>query len=238
MKKYNVLNVPIWDISENEFLNFIKYAINSKMNTQQIATVNPEFICESEKNQEFKKLLNSTALNVADATGIIWAIKFLYKQKIQKIPGSDISWKIFKFAEQNQYKIFLLGGMPNVAKKAAKKIIEKYPQIKIVGTSNKNPNDPETINIINKSRAEILFVAYGTPKQEFFISQNLNKLNARIAIGVGGTFDFIAGIRKRAPKWVRKIGLEWLYRLFQEPKRIKRIYNAVIKFPYLVIKSK
>ena len=126
--------------------------------------------------------------------------------------------------------------------KSAKEILsKKHPGLKIVGTHAGSPKIKEEQSIrekIDDSKADFLFVAYGAPKQEIWISRNLKKLETvKVAVGVGGAFDFVAGKRKRAPKWMQKIGLEWLYRLLQQPTRIKRIYNATIKFSIKVLKK-
>jgi len=114
------------------------------------------------------------------------------------------------------------------------------PHLKVVGISMGEPkySREEVLESIKKSKADILLVAYGSPKQEKFIYNSLDKLGVKVAMGVGGTFDFIAGVQKRAPKWMQKLSLEWLYRLIREPKRFGRIWTAVVKFPIAVIWSK
>ncbi len=143
--------------------------------------------------------------------------------------------------QKTDKKIFLLGAAPGIAEETKKKLEEKFPEIQISGTHAGSPHPTESAEIvskINKSGAEILFVAYGAPAQEKWIYNNLKKLNTvKIATGIGGAFDFIAGKKQRAPQWMQNLGLEWLYRLKQEPKRIKRIINATIKFPLTVFKK-
>ncbi|MDP2642648.1 MAG: WecB/TagA/CpsF family glycosyltransferase [Candidatus Peregrinibacteria bacterium] len=158
----------------------------------------------------------------------------------ERVTGIDLMLEICKKSGAENLKIFLLGASEETGEKAKKILQEKYPNIKITGRISKSPkeeDEKEIIEEINRSNADILFVAYGAPNQESWIAKNLPELTSvKVAIGVGGAFDFIAGIRKRAPKIFQKIGLEWLIRLIQEPKRIKRIWNAIIKFPYEIIK--
>lgn len=159
----------------------------------------------------------------------------------KRVTGTDLMQNICKNAPQNNTKIFLLGARKGIAEKAKEILEKKYTDINITGTHAGTPkieDEKEIIKKIDNAQADILFVAYGAPKQEIWISRNLKKLRSiKVAIGVGGAFDFIAGKRKRAPKWMRKIGLEWLYRLIQQPSRIKRILNATIKFPIKILKK-
>jgi len=170
-----------------------------------------------------------------------------YCQKIlpERVTGSDLIKDIFIKYSQNpkakKAKIFLLGAAPNIAEKVKSIYTLKHKDINIVGTHSGSPNpneEEEIISLINSKDPNILFVAFGAPKQEQWIKRNLYKMpSVKIAIGVGGAFDFLAGKYKRAPLWMRKIGLEWLFRLIQQPSRIKRIYNATIKFPLTIIKK-
>jgi len=214
---------------------------NSK---KYITTPNPEIVLEAIKNPIFLEVLNDSALNVPDGTGILLANRYLSKHKVlkERVTGIDLMLEICKRSGSENLKIFLLGASEIAGEKAKKHLQEKYPNIKIVGRLSKSPkeeDEKEIIETINNSNADILFVAYGAPKQELWIAKNLQKLTSvKLAIGVGGAFDFIAGTKKRAPRIFRKIGLEWLIRLIQEPKRIKRIWNATVKFPYEIIKRR
>lgn len=223
---------------------------------RHIVTPNPEIVLEARENKKFRNILNNSDLSIADGIGILWASTYLNgaktffrwmetlfiipikPEKIKKIlpervTGTDLLQEICK---QSDEKIFLLGAAPGIAEKAAEKLGNN-----IVGTYSGSPKpkyENEICEKINKSQAKILFVAYGAPKQELWISHNLKKLKTvKVAIGVGGAFDFVAGKRQRAPKWMQSLGLEWLYRIIQEPSRIKRIYNATIKFPIAVFRE-
>lgn len=168
----------------------------------------------------------------------------------ETITGSDLCYKLAKFAQKNNYSLYLLGAMPGVAKLASEKLKRKYPGLKIAGCYAGSPDkkeEEEIVEKINRANPDILLVAYGAPAQDLWINRNLNKIiKPVITMGVGGTFDFIAGYKnidnktpvRRAPKIYRKLGLEWLYRLIQEPrKRSVRIWNAVVVFPWLVWKN-
>ncbi len=153
----------------------------------------------------------------------------------EKISGSDFIYKIVEFAAKNRLKLFLLGGGPTIAERAALKLQTQTPDLKIGGVYSGSSKDNEKIiEAVNKSRSEILLVAFGAPKQEKWLSANLKKTNCKIGVGLGGTFDFVSGTKKRAPLWVRRLQLEWLFRLVQEPRRIKR-QMAIPKFLWLVL---
>lgn len=158
----------------------------------------------------------------------------------ERVTGVDLMEQICDKTQKTGHAIYLLGAKKGVAEKTKKTLEAKYPQVNIIGTYSGSPSleeENEIIDRINKLMPEVLFVAYGAPDQEMWISRNLKKLNGtRVAMGIGGAFDFIAGERKRAPKWMRKTGLEWIYRVIQQPSRIGRIFNATIKFPWKILK--
>ena len=159
-----------------------------------------------------------------------------------RVSGSDLFMNIVDKSQTTGWRIFLLGANEGVAERAIKKLYIKYPRANFVGSYAGTPkeNDEDYIcDRINNAKPDILFVAYGSPLQEFWISKNLKKLHSvNVAIGVGGTFDFASGETKRAPVVFQKMGLEWLWRLFLEPSRIKRIWNATFVFVRLVCKTK
>lgn len=199
-----------------------------------ICTPNPEMLLEAQKNRKFLRILNDSNLNVPDGFGIILASKYKKKPLKERVTGTDLMREILLKTDK---KIFLLGAKESIAEETAK----KFPNARITGTfaGSPSPQDESKIRkLIDKSEAEILFVAYGAPAQELWIARNMNHLcTVRLSVGVGGAFDFLAGKVKRAPKLMRETGLEWLYRLIKEPRRIRRIYNAVVRFPLKVIFS-
>lgn len=242
MKKVKILGIKINNVTFLGALKEIESFIESGK-PHQVATVNSEFIMAAQKDAEFRKILNSSDLAVPDGTGLIFASGFLYGRKYklkERVTGVDLVWELAKMASENDWSIYFLGAAPGVAKKATNKLRLIYQNLKIAGASIGEPkfSQKQIVHEIKKSKADILLVAYGAPKQDKFIYKNLNKLGVKVAIGVGGSFDFITGIQKRAPVWMRKIGLEWLWRLIREPKRAGRIFTATVKFPWKVFWSK
>jgi len=238
MTRYSILNVLICDINREDILLSIKKAIDEDEKLQ-ITTVNNEFVVEAQKNSRFRTVLNNS-LAIADSTGIVWAVKYLHKAKITRAPGADLVWDIFNLSSLNKYRIFLLGGKSGTAEQAKQKILRKVRGVHIVGSIDGieiNPEDhnSELLRLINQSKPDIILVALGAPKQDLWISNNQYKIDANVFIGIGGTLDYISGRIGRAPKFLRDIGLEWLFRLFREPSRYKRILKAIFVFPYLVL---
>lgn len=160
----------------------------------------------------------------------------------ERVTGVDLMERICHLAAEKKHSIFLLGALEGVAEIAAEKLIKKYPNLEIVGTYAGNPkeeDEKEIVDMINIAKPEIIFVAYGAPKQELWLDRNLKKLTTiKIGMGVGGAFDFISGKATRAPEKLRKYGLEWAYRLYKNPSRIKRIWNATVRFPIEIFRNK
>lgn len=233
----NILGVKIDNIDLKESLKKIDDFLNSG-NQHYIVTVNPEFIVEAQKNEKFKEILNGSSLSICDGFGLVLASG----GKLKRITGVDLSEELLK-GQINSARIFLLGG----AGENAKLLMAGYPQTvsgaEAGGIVNKKnwllDNNEIIIKKINDSKANILLVGFGQVKQEMWLSKNLEKLpHIKVGIGVGGTFDYLSGHIKRAPKFLRLLGLEWLFRLFTQPKRISRIFNATIKFLWLLTFSR
>lgn len=247
MKHVTILDIPIHQLTKAETLEMIKGFVVSKK-PHQVATVNPEFIVEAQANPEFKSTLQQTDLALADGFGVMLAAQYLGQPLPERIPGVDLVADLMQQAAARNWKVYLVGGQAGVATQAAKKLQQHHPGLAIVGAEegiviksqegNYIFNDRETSKLINSivtKKPDILLVAFGAPKQDIFINQFKERLAVPVMIGVGGTFDFLAGRTKRAPRIFRLLGLEWLWRLFQEPRRFKRIYKAVILFPLKVM---
>lgn len=238
-ERIKILDIPFDHLTESEALAFVLKKMQEK--TTFVTTPNPEMLLEARKNLAFKKVLQETDLNIADGIGIIWASKMNQTPLPQRVTGVDLMQAICKKVPASS-KIFLLGAAEGIAEKVKDKLQSVRADLQVVGTYSGSADQNEEKNICNRiqlSGADIIFVAFGAPKQELWIARNLQHLkNLKLVMGVGGAFDFIAGKRKRAPVWIQKLWLEWLYRLIQEPKRIKRIYNATIKFPLVFLTTK
>jgi N-acetylglucosaminyldiphosphoundecaprenol N-acetyl-beta-D-mannosaminyltransferase len=176
------------------------------------------------QNKYLRPLIAFSKL-IGSLLAIVFYPKYLRSEIPEKISGSDFVWDLSRLAAENNFKVFFLGGGSTIPEQAALRLQTEIYNLKVAGTYEGSPKPEEEKNIsriISKSGAEILFIAYGVPAEELWLERNLAKTKVRIGIGVGGTFDFLAGRTKRAPKFFQYIGLEWLWRLILEPKRIKR----------------
>lgn len=198
-----------------------------------ISTPNTEIVMEAKKDDKLKAIINRADLIVPDGIGLIYASKIKKKPLQERVTGFDLSIKLLEIGNENGYRIYLLGGKEGVAKKAAQHIKEKYPNIEIAGfhngyfkgshTGHKDSHEElKLIEDINSNIADIIFVGLGFPKQEIWIDENRDKMNAKVIIGNGGVMDILSGNAKRAPEIYQRLGLEWLYRLIQNPSRLKR----------------
>lgn len=186
-----------------------------------------EFIVRAQKDEEFRNILNSADFCLCEGKGLWLAARFLKKPIKESINGVDLIYKL-------KGKTFLLGGKKGVAEKVKEKL-----NTEIVGAEHGYQDLNQVIEKINKANPDILLVNLGSPGQEKWIYYNLKKMpSVKVAIGVGGAFDFISGRIKRAPRPLQRTGLEWLWRLILQPWRVKRIYNGVVKFGWLILKCK
>jgi N-acetylglucosaminyldiphosphoundecaprenol N-acetyl-beta-D-mannosaminyltransferase len=238
--KINFLGVQIDNLVLDDVLKKIDEFLNDGRQ-HYIVTPNPEMIVAAQKDKTFLEILNKADLAVPDGVGLIFASRYLKRSLPKRITGVDLMLDICQTAEQKNCSVYLLAAEEGLAKpgETAEALVRRFPKLKITGDMlSKEESGEEIINGINTAKPEILFVALGAGRQEKFIAGNLSKMpSVKIAMGVGGAFDFIAGKIKRAPKWIQKIGLEWLWRLFMQPWRWKRILTATIKFSWLIIRK-
>jgi exopolysaccharide biosynthesis WecB/TagA/CpsF family protein len=229
-----ILGLPVDGITYAEWLDLIGEWITSPrhegewlgVRAHHVCTINPEFMMIAQKDVNFRNILKRSDLCVPDGVGLLWAARWRSNPLPERVTGSDGLPKIAERAAQYGWRLFFLGAAPGVAEKAADILRAKYPGLLIVGTYSGSPAPEEEdslVEMVNQSGADILFVAYGAPEQDKWIARNLPRLHVKMAMGVGGAFDFIAGVVPRAPLWMRRLGLEWLFRLYLQPWRIRRM---------------
>lgn len=234
--KRNILGIKIDSLTFAEAIRQIDSLIVTKKSSH-VVTLNPEMVMVAQKDNGFRRIINQANLVIPDGKGLMLASQFLGKPLRQRITGVDLTWAVCKLAEDRGYRVFFLGGKAGIAKEASRRIKKLHPYLKIAGFYAGSPNEQKTIEVLKRAKPDILLVAFGAPKQEKFINNLRNQMIIPLSIGVGGTFDYIAGKYPYAPDWMRKIGLEWLYRLFTQPWRWNRIITATIRFPWAIIKS-
>lgn len=237
MAAITLLNIRIDDVTYADALARIETFLREP-GLHHIATVNPEFVVLAQTNPEFMRVLNATSLNVPDGVGLLWAARQLGTPFRERVAGQDLMDRICALATERGERVFLLGAREGIAERAAQTLAAKYPRLQIAGCYAGSPAREEEdaiVKRVNEAGTRILFVAYGPPKQEMWIARNASRLTTvTLAMGVGGTFDTLAGIVPRAPHWMRDAGFEWTYRLLREPRRIKR-QLAIPYFMWLIV---
>ncbi|MCK5814860.1 MAG: WecB/TagA/CpsF family glycosyltransferase [Flavobacteriaceae bacterium] len=240
--RINILNTTIDNYSMQETLNIIERSIESQKQIHHVV-VNAGKIVAMQKDLQLRKSVNESDLINADGQAVVWASRILKKPLKERVAGVDLMVNLVELAYKNNYKIFFFGAKEEVVKKVVDRYSEQYSSDIIAGYRNgyfKKEEEQAIAKQISDSGANILFVAISSPTKENFLYENkslLNKVN--FVMGVGGSFDVVAGKVKRAPLWMQKNGLEWFYRFAQEPKRMwKRYLVGNYKFLVLVLKER
>lgn len=230
MEKVRVGKALIDNVTPYEAIEAIEEVIRQGRKTY-VVTPNLDHIVKLEQDDDFKRCYDGAGLVLADGNPVVWASRLLGTPLKALVTGSDLFPALCAHAARQGYRLFFLGGLEGVADKAAAELRKKYPQINIVGTYSppfgfdKDPEENKRIlDMINGVKPHILFVGVGAPKQEKWMYRNIHALDINVALGIGASFDFVAGTIKRAPKAFRSVGLEWFWRFSSEPRRLFRRY--------------
>jgi N-acetylglucosaminyldiphosphoundecaprenol N-acetyl-beta-D-mannosaminyltransferase len=190
-----------------------------------VATVNPEFVMRAHEDREFARVLESAELCLPDGTGVVWAARRQGCAISAPVTGVDLIPPLAAMCTRRGFRLFLLGAAPGVAAELASRLGAEHAGLE-VGAHSGSPDpadDAETLRQVKERRPHVILVAYGAPKQELWIDRMSPRLDAGVAVGVGGAFDYLTGRVPRAPRWMRQAGLEWLFRLGTQPWRIRRM---------------
>ena len=227
-----ILGVRVDRISQQEALDCVEQMIARRrasgniLPCQQIVTVNPEFVMAAQRNKDFRVAINAASLVLADGIGVVWATRYLGRPTPERVTGSDTLPALAQRCAVLGYRLYLLGAAAGIAEAAGARLQELAPGLEIAGTYAGSPAPEEEDEIIERIRvaqADVLCVAYGAPAQDLWIWRNLSRLPTAVAMGVGGAYDFLSGRQHRAPLAMRRMGLEWLFRLYREPWRWRRM---------------
>lgn len=237
-QEVDILGVKIDKLSKLEVLAEIEKLL-AQAGSNLVVTANSEMIINAYHQQSFREIINQAELTLADGIGLIWAARILGSRLPERIAGVDLFKELLKLAAKKKQRVYLLGAKPEVVAKTEAVIKAELPTIKLKSHHGYLTQDlrQKVITEINNYQTDILFVAMGSPLQEKWLAKNLAKLDLTLAMGVGGSFDIIAGVKKRAPIILQRLGLEWFYRLLQEPKRISRVV-AIPEFIIRVLLAK
>ena len=236
-----ILGTPIDDVTMDEALDRMDQLVAHGRATgrgHQIATVNADFVVKSLRDAELRRILQESDMATADGMPLVWGAHLLGVPLEGRVTGADMVPALAQRAAQKGYSMYFLGAAPGVAERAANILRAQNPGLNIVGISAPpqaplEKMDPAIVEACRAAKPDILLVAFGNPKQEKWIYRHAAELSIPVMMGVGGTFDFIAGVTKRAPTWMQQTGLEWMHRLVQEPRRLwKRYAVDLLRFSY------
>lgn len=237
--RIEVLNVKVDVVTMKEAVSHVEGFIAQKK-PHLVVTPNAEMIMMANQDQHFAQIINHADLVIPDGAGVVWAARYNGDPMPERVAGYDLVQNLLVEAAKKKYRIYMLGGAPGIVDKAKENAVKRYSGLQIVGTRHgffTKQEEPEIINNIIKCQPDILLVALGVPRQEKWLVEFMDQIKAPVAIGVGGTFDVMAGVVQRAPLWMQNLNLEWLYRLLSEPKRAIRML-ALPRFVLKVMANK
>ena len=219
----SILGVPVTNVdSSDDVVQLIKERIGSHEPTFCVA-INPEKVYRAGHDPRLHQTLNSAHVRICDGVGISLASWLLYGKRLPRCTGIDLFLKLLHLSARTGWKVFLLGASPEINEAACRALVKNIPGLMITGSRHGYfDNSLEVVEDINNSGADLLFVAMGSPRQEFWISEQMPHLKVSFCMGVGGSLDVVSGTVKRAPELFRKTGTEWLYRLLVQPSRLRR----------------
>jgi len=233
----SILGVTVHDVTMDEAVAIIgEFAASGSFH--HVVTVNPEFVMEARRNAAFAAVLNTADLAVPDGIGILWAARRRGHPLRERVAGVDLVERIAELAARQGLSIYFLGAAPGVAEAAARRLTLSFPGLITAGTYAGSPrpeHDQAILDRLAAARPDILLVAYGAPQQDLWIRRNRDRLGVAVAMGVGGALDFLSGKARRAPLWMRRMGLEWLHRLMRQPWRWRRML-ALPAFAWAVLR--
>jgi N-acetylglucosaminyldiphosphoundecaprenol N-acetyl-beta-D-mannosaminyltransferase len=229
-QQVEIFSLPISKISFDEMCAAIEERIRTRK-PGYVVTPNVNIVCTYHRNDSFRTAYRNAFLWLPDGTPLMWAAALARKPLKEKLSGSDMVPLVAAFAAERGFSVFLFGAMEDSARKAAERLQAQNPGLKIAGVYSppfgfeKDPvEDAKAVALVRDAKPDICFVALGCPKQEFWMEAHCETLGVPVCMGIGGSLDFISGKTKRAPEWVQSCGLEWLWRLMQEPRRLWRRY--------------
>ena len=237
--RIDVLSVPIDVVTMTEAVDRVLSFVGQE-GLHTVATANAEMVMMAQENQRLFEVLQRADLVVPDGAGVLWAAEQVGKQFPERVTGCDLLQHLLKAAQMHNIKVYCVGGAEGVVKTALENATAELGELPVVGYHSGYftlDEEKQIIEDIDRSGAQLVFVAFGVPKQEFWIQDKLSHLQGVVAMGVGGSFDVMAGMLKRAPVWMQENRLEWLYRLLLQPKRIIRML-ALPKFMWAVWRHK
>lgn len=240
MKQIEAFNIKIHPLTRSEFVSVIREHLEKGASLVQFG-VNSATIVDIGQDDIYRAVLNDTGLVNIDGMSVVWALRLLGYRIPERVATPDLAHDILEMAALNGYTVYLLGAREEVIKSCVKNLRNKHPDLRIAGSRNGYFLQDEVRNIvdqINSVHPDILLLGMSSPQKEFFVNNNKDLLKVKYILGVGGYFDILSGNTRRAPEWMQVTGLEWLFRLLQEPGRMwKRYMIGNFRFLWLVLKE-
>jgi N-acetylglucosaminyldiphosphoundecaprenol N-acetyl-beta-D-mannosaminyltransferase len=224
-EKVNLLDINVNALSMELAVARIESFIRSR-EPHMVVTSDASAIVRSQSDEQLHDIINTADLVTPDGIGVIWSARLLDLPLYERVSGVDLALALCSLCREKGYSLFLVGAAPGVADEAADKLKERFPGLRIAGTRHgffTTEEEPEIVRLIREARPDILLVALGIPRQEKWIKRHLQELQVPVCIGVGGSLDVYAGRVPRAPEWVQRLGMEWLYRTARDPRRLGRM---------------
>jgi N-acetylglucosaminyldiphosphoundecaprenol N-acetyl-beta-D-mannosaminyltransferase len=239
-QRISILGVAVDDLTEDEALARVGDFIAAG-GPHHIVTINPEFVMEARRNAAFRATLADADLATPDGFGLLLVARWRGTPLRGRVTGVELTNRIAAEGARRGWSLFLLGAAPGVAERTAAVLQARHPGLRIAGCYAGSPHpadEPGIRALILQAQPDVLLVAYGHPAQDLWIARNQPHIRVPVAIGVGGVFDYLAGVTPRAPGWMRRLGLEWLYRLARQPRRWRRILTAVPLFLWAALRER
>ncbi len=228
-------------LTMEETLQSVERIVDSRQTVQHVV-INVAKLVLMQKDEHLRQIVNSCGLINCDGQGVIMGAKFLGMRIPERVTGIDLFLNLVERSEQKGYKLYFFGATEQVVQKTIRELRSQYPDLKIAGYHNgyySREQEAEIVQDIKASGADILFVAMSSPQKEIFLNKYIHEMNVPFVMGVGGSFDIVAGVTFRAPLWMQKAGLEWFHRLLNEPARMwKRYLTSNSIFLWMLIKAK
>ncbi|HZS91044.1 MAG TPA: WecB/TagA/CpsF family glycosyltransferase [Chloroflexota bacterium] len=236
--RVNVLGVRVDAVTERQYLDLVAQWVEDGT-PRQVVTINPEFVMRAQVDPDFAAVLARADLATPDGVGIIWAARRQGVYLRERVGGTDSAMPMARQCARLGHRLFLLGAAEGVAERAALALQRQFPDLVIAGTFAGSPSpemEEQIVALIRAARPHILWVAYGSPAQDMWIARNKGRLGVPVSIGVGGAIDYLAGVQRRAPAWLRRLWLDWAFRLVTQPWRWRRML-AIPRFIWAVLRS-
>lgn len=241
MKEISAFKIRFHPLYKSEFLSIIKSNLEKKKKIVQIG-INSASVNEIVKNEELRKAVNNADLINIDGISVTWALRFLGHRIPERVATPDLADDVLEMAENEGYSVFLFGAKENIILLCKERLKGLFPKLKVSGCRNgyyQAEEEAAIVEFINAAKPDILFIGMPSPQKELFFEKYKHRLYPNYILGVGGYFDILSGLIRRAPEWIQKAGLEWLYRFLQEPGRLWRRYLlGNTKFIWLMVKEK